>query len=429
MKDQAIYGNVIIVFPTATSAVFYIFQDLAELFGCAYQEDAVTVLKQKLATMSALKPKPVYDCEADMVSISSRSAETIFTIATVMNSLTVAPKQMKATEVERAKILQRMRTWKRPQAKPWKVGDVFTVPLKDQTFMFGQVVGLHGTWPTCALFELRKTVEQIALDELMVSRAIAVINTDNAGLASGNNVVVAHYELLVDSKHAKQNSTSDCRLLTNLGNAYYGLEPWNRHYDERRYDKILLPHIVRPNTAWVLNTTERAVVDKVFYWEKITDLLHRALNSLNCLSADQTVALKKLLAQNELGLASELLVSILKKLTIEPAAMVHRYLQMVALKRMHFSRVQAFDEMPKLAKADLDTIVQSIQTKPDFYLLDKHRIDSTKNKLSLVSAAEISQLIQDQTDTQDHPLVDRIIVSSDLDLALVLSPGHTLSIV
>lgn len=231
MQDQVIYGNVMIDFPTATSAVFYIFHDLAELFGCEYQEDAVTVLKQKLATMSALKPKPVYDCEADMVSISSRSAETIFTIATVMNSLTVAPKQVKVTENERAKILQQMRTWKRPKAKPWKVGDVFTVPLNDQTCMFGQV----------------------SLDELMVSRVIAVMHTDNAGLASGDNVVVAHYELLVDSKHAKQNSSSDSRLLTDLGNAYYGLEPWNRHYDERWYDKMLLPHIVRPKTAWILS--------------------------------------------------------------------------------------------------------------------------------------------------------------------------------
>ena len=45
--------------------------------------------------------------------------------------------------------------------------------------------------------------------------------------------------------------------MTDLANAYWGLEPWNVLYEQNYYDDILLKGISRPKSALILNQADR----------------------------------------------------------------------------------------------------------------------------------------------------------------------------
>jgi hypothetical protein len=135
------FGNIDIDFPTETVGVFTIFRDLTKLFGADYQTDAMNILKQELLKYPNLKPKPTIDFEADNTHIESRSADTIFKVAEIINDLTVSNLKVNLSTEEKQTIFQRLKMWKRPKAKKWIVGDIFSIRLNDNTFMFGQIIG------------------------------------------------------------------------------------------------------------------------------------------------------------------------------------------------------------------------------------------------------------------------------------------------
>jgi|GEM_PF-1350860 len=257
MKDFIKYGNIEIGLPTETVGYFSIFQDLTNNFGVNYQSEAVSLLKRELKNHEDLKPRPNIDYEADNVHIDSRNADTIFKVAEIINGLTIDKLKIVVSDEEKQKILQELKIWKRPKPKKWKVGDVFSLKLKDETFMFGQVIGTHLTKksPTCALFEIKKPINNTTIKELENSRIIAVENTDNECLSNGTFDVLFNAEPLVGVEKAKKGISRGDLILLELSNAYYGLEPWNVLYKDTYYDELLL--VERPKTVLILDREAR----------------------------------------------------------------------------------------------------------------------------------------------------------------------------
>lgn len=173
------YGNVEIQLPDENLACFCIFQDLTKLFGVDFQSEAIALLKSELENHTDLKPKPCIDFESDYADISSRSANTIFLVAGIINDLVQKEEKIEVSDTDRQKVFKKLKEWKRPRPAKWKVGDVFSLKLKDNTFMFGQIIGTHLTpkSPTCAIFEIKCATEDVLFDELKGSRVISIQNT------------------------------------------------------------------------------------------------------------------------------------------------------------------------------------------------------------------------------------------------------------
>jgi len=259
MAEFVKYGNVEIQLPDENLACFSIFQDLTDLFGVDFQSEAIALLKSELKSHTGLKTKPCIDYESDYADITSRSANVIFLVAGIINNLVQKEEKIEVSDTDRQEVFKRLKEWKRPRPAKWKIGDVFSVKLKDSTFMFGQIIGTHLTpkSPTCAIFEIKRPTEDVLFDELKGSRAISIQNTDGEYLNKKIFKVLFNTELLADVKQIIENrSTGDANLLR-LCNAYYGLEPWNILYEDTYYDNMLLKGVERPLRVILLDKDAR----------------------------------------------------------------------------------------------------------------------------------------------------------------------------
>lgn len=259
MENFVKYGNIEIGFPTETIGYFWIFQDLVNYLGVEYQSEAVAVLKRELKKHPDLKPKPNIDYESDSTHIDSRSADTIFKVAEIINDLTIDKLRVSLSDVQKTEILERLKTWKRPKPARWKIGDVFSLKLKDGTFMFGQIIGTHltKTSPTCAVFEIRKQTEEITADVLKESRVISIENTDNEYLSNRTFKILFRAEPLIGMENSKKGKSTGDTALLDLCNAYCGLEPWNVLYKDTYYDEMLLETVKRPESVLILDKEAR----------------------------------------------------------------------------------------------------------------------------------------------------------------------------
>ena len=259
MSEFVKYGNVEIRLPDENLACFSIFQDLTELFGVDFQSEAIVFLKSELKSHTDLKPKPCIDYESDYADISSRSANVIFLVAGIINDLVAKRKKIEVSDTDRQEVFKILKEWRRPRPAKWKIGDVFSLKLKDGTFMFGQIIGTHLTpkSPTCAVFEIKRPTEDVLFEELKGSRAISIQNTDGEYLNKKIFKVLFNTELLADVKQVNENRfTGDANLLR-LCNAYYGLEPWNILYEDTYYDNMLLKGVERPLRVILLDKDAR----------------------------------------------------------------------------------------------------------------------------------------------------------------------------
>ncbi|ABQ04353.1 Imm26 family immunity protein [Flavobacterium johnsoniae] len=257
-KDNIEFGCFSISLPNEISAVFTIFEDLADCFQTEFQSEAVSILKKELKDIS-LKPKPNIDYESDYTHIDSRSADTIFEVAKVICNLTFREKCKMPSEIELENIYNILKNWKRPPSQKWRVGDILSIPLLDNTFAFGQIVGTHLTkrCPILALFNLKKEIELISQDELRNVFPLAVYNSNQDEIANYTFKILYNYEILVSPDRVKNKNSSGGVSLKALGNVYFGLAPWNVMYLENYFDSYLLPEIERPKNIIWLNEEER----------------------------------------------------------------------------------------------------------------------------------------------------------------------------
>lgn len=248
------YGNIEIELPTASIGYFSIFQDLADFFGVEYQSEAVSLLKRELKKLENLKPKPNIDYEADNTQIDSRSADTIFKVAEIINNLSVDKFKKNLSADEKQEVLRQLKAWKRPPRQKWKIGDVFSIPLLDNTFSFGQVAG---TWetskiPILALFEIKQQKGEVTVDQLLKARILSVWISDDYELAGFEYKILFNTDIIANPGRVKDESVMGGASLGTLANVYFGLQPYNVMYDENYYDEFFQPDIQRPtNILWL----------------------------------------------------------------------------------------------------------------------------------------------------------------------------------
>jgi hypothetical protein len=258
-QDFVKYGNIDIDFPTASVGLFSIFHDLVDLFGVEYQSEAVSLLKEELKKYEELKPKPNIGHEADFTHIDSRSADTIFKVAEIINNLAVGEFKVQLSAAEKQEIYRHIKAWKRPPRQKWKIGDVFSIPLLDKSFSFGQVVGTHLTakCPILALFEIKQEKGEVTFDQLIEARVLSVWNADDELLANHTFKVLFNEEILVSPDRVRNKDMSGGATMCKLANVYFGLEPYNVKYREDYYDYYFQPKIGRPKNVIWLNKEER----------------------------------------------------------------------------------------------------------------------------------------------------------------------------
>jgi hypothetical protein len=244
--------------PNESAAVFSIFEDLADFFGTEYQSEAFDLLKSKLKTLE-LKPKPNLDYESGFTQIDSKNADIIFEVAKTIHSLSVAKKKNEFSKSELDTIYGQLKKWKRPPRQKWKIGDVFSIPLLDGTFSFGQIVGTHLTSksPILALFEIKQEQNIIATDKLIEAKVLSVWNSDDENIANHKYKVLYNEELIATPENVKDKKHSGGADIHHLANVFFGLEPYNVMFKEDYYDSFLQPKIERPKTILWLNKEER----------------------------------------------------------------------------------------------------------------------------------------------------------------------------
>ena len=64
-------------------------------------------------------------------------------------------------------------------------------------------------------------------------------------------------ECLVGDDGVDKNISRGGSILLNLGNAYYGLEPWNVRYKPTYYDELLCDGVTRPKSVVLLDKEAR----------------------------------------------------------------------------------------------------------------------------------------------------------------------------
>ncbi|MBP8083829.1 MAG: hypothetical protein KAZ87_11575 [Spirochaetes bacterium] len=265
MEKSTIFGLIEISYPNENEACFTIFENLADLFDCEVQSDAVKLLKDALKIIPDLKPKPDIDYESDFTHITSRSPDTILKVANTIHNLINLPKPSISLE-EHNLISLDLKSWKRPKRQKWNIGDIFAIKLDDGFYSYGQVLGIH-TYksPTNCLFEIKSDKLMIPIEAIISSRILTILHCDACYLSDYSFQIIYNHKVLANpnsgpwgkcESHVGQTTGSDGHIL-DLANAWWGLIPWNVMHDEDYYDQHLLKGVARSKLALVLSIKDR----------------------------------------------------------------------------------------------------------------------------------------------------------------------------
>ena len=257
-------GCVVIHLPNASLKYFYINADLAELFGLEFNDEVPKKFNSALKELpSNRRPKLDIDYEGDLTSVKSNKAEMILEAAILINELAIVPfkKVISSKETEQTK--NALMVWKRPKKKTWSVGDVFTIPLSDGSYGFGQILfEKYKIGVNCALFEYKSPTMDKPVKEICRTKLISTLDTTSNLLDNFHWKVMGSLKPVAEVKAFGSTSYSP-NALDHLLEAYFGLAPWNDSKKENYYDEMLLPGklfrpaVKRPKTAKVLSPAER----------------------------------------------------------------------------------------------------------------------------------------------------------------------------
>lgn len=141
----------------------------------------------------------------------------------------------------------------------WSPGDLFTVRLKDNSRVIGQVLDLMmPNIVSVAFADIRLDDDSSTVDPSSFSRerAFATLSTWRDPLDSGHWPIVGHKPFVLQRREwpneqyrsndwigAKHYNTA---LVEAFLNAYYGLAPWDTWYDPLFFDRLLFDGTKRP---------------------------------------------------------------------------------------------------------------------------------------------------------------------------------------
>ena len=152
MESSLSIGKITVHFPDHSSKEFFIFEDLASLFNLETNYEAEIFIKKRMKDSGVTKKVDV-DSESDFISIRTRDASVILEIAVLINE--IASSSIDKDLIKDFKKL--LLTVKPPKKQKWGIGDIFSIPLSDKTYYFGQIVGkIEGLTPICIILNLNK---------------------------------------------------------------------------------------------------------------------------------------------------------------------------------------------------------------------------------------------------------------------------------
>ncbi|ASI76761.1 immunity 26 domain-containing protein [Bacillus pacificus] len=142
-------GKIRMFIPDFSSKEYIIFEDLAELLDLETNYDAMKFVRNQIKEVG-IKGKVRFDSESDCVEIYSTNGKTLLQVAILVNELI----DEEFTFTNQREYEQFIGSWKRPKKQKWKVGDVFSIPLPNETYFFGQIVELmEDVFPLCVIFD------------------------------------------------------------------------------------------------------------------------------------------------------------------------------------------------------------------------------------------------------------------------------------
>ncbi|QFT87394.1 hypothetical protein FIU87_01905 [Bacillus sp. THAF10] len=258
IKDLSVnVGFIKIHLPDYTMSTFMIAQSIADEFGVETNQQAIKKLRGVLKSSENdlyKKVKTDYESGSIFIHTSSKRGEEILQVALIINDLAIEPYCQEFAPEDISKIKSIIKDWKRPRPQKWKVGDVFTVPLSDGTYSFGQVLWETYNSPNCALFDCRGK-ENLPIETITSSPVFSVLNITAKFLDCFEwkvigNVPVEITKDDVPKEHRGESTVGSLSfssaILSELAEVYYGLKPWNSAYKQDFYDELLMPKIKRP---------------------------------------------------------------------------------------------------------------------------------------------------------------------------------------
>ncbi|WP_028401727.1 Imm26 family immunity protein [Ectobacillus panaciterrae] len=257
------FGAIEILLPDANISYFFISEDFAGLLGIETNNEAKRILQKELKSQldQKLYKRISFDQESSCVTISISKPDLMYTVAEYINQLINCP----ISEADKMFIKNQLISHKRPKKQKWKISDVFAIPLTDGSYIFGQIFSKEYSFPICTLFDI-KTTNIPSLEEIVNQRKITSLTIIPIHLDNHKWKVIGNKEINCAIQPISPGSFSS-GILNDLGEAYYGLRPWNVNSDPNYLDKLLLPEIKRPDKAIVLNSEERLKYRKEQGWE------------------------------------------------------------------------------------------------------------------------------------------------------------------
>ena len=250
MKNSIEIGKFTLWLPDETSKQYYIFHDLAELFGFEFQSEAVKALKKNL-TVQNLKPKPSVDFESDKTSIRTMSADTVYKVARSIDELTTPELASGLSGHEWEGILKQLKSWKRPKPKKWTEGDIFCFQLKDESYTFGQVLKKPTEItkiPTLALLDIKSETEQIDIEELKRASVITILHLLAMNLENGKWKIIGNSHTIFADPFSgpwgKYSKTGSPGILESIANYY-----WLKTHDYK--DESRLTELIMQKDNWI----------------------------------------------------------------------------------------------------------------------------------------------------------------------------------
>ena len=148
--------------------------------------------------------------------------------------------------------------------KPWKVGDLFQIPIAENLYTLGQVIGLESEMPNCPIcaFSSKKAISSKSNADcnLAESNIIAVLFVTRDLLDSGTWQICRHTESAVnpakyfDLERLRRDAFVGLKVIgsgnvTLLMQAYFGLYPWNKFHQENYLDSLLVSPSKKPSNV------------------------------------------------------------------------------------------------------------------------------------------------------------------------------------
>lgn len=147
----------------------------------------------------------------------------------------------------------------RSRKQPWKSGDCFLIPLKDGTFLIGQVLSAEPEALNsvgCALFDQRSDGQTLVQPRL--ANLFSLLLTTRDLLDAGEWKILATFPVEVPRKRFPFEALRSSGfvgakiigsgIVAEFANAFCGLVPWDDWADPNYLDQFLLGPELKPKT-------------------------------------------------------------------------------------------------------------------------------------------------------------------------------------